>query len=360
MKDARVACWGASLIALFVCLLVGTLTSCSPPASLPPASPARDSEPEGVVDWGPGRGLTLWGVSGQFIYGVSREPNTLEVMKWENNTVTKHATVTLARSPLSLAMLQQDRYISYEGKDETWGFRVNSIKTGESIGGWLREKGWSFELSRSSHNGKHIAVWADNGSGIDNQIRVSMLSAKADKTEPVLTTRLKAGYIYRVAPSEDGAYIAFAGWDNGTMLVDVANKKVLWQQGLETDSRDVAFSPDSKILYAGGLTGCVFGMDVRDGAILTRWFATTTGKEVPGHRISTLSVSPDGRFVAAGTGPEGQVFLFSTKSGKLLRMLNHGGSTILITHFSADSKRLATVAVGKIKIWVMPEVGEDE
>jgi len=86
---------------------------------------------------------------------------------------------------------------------------------------------------------------------------------------------------------------------------------------------------------------------------VNRWFATPSGREESGRPIMTVSMSPDGRFVAAGTGPEGDVYLFFTSDGHR-RVLKHGGSTILMASFSPDSKRLASYAGGEIKIWKMP------
>ena len=76
--------------------------------------------------------------------------------------------------------------------------------------------------------------------------------------------------------------------------------------------------------------------------------------------ISKVAASPDGRFVAAGTGPMGLVYLWSAQSGKRLKVFGHGGSTILILSFSPDSKALASVASGMIKVWRLPENAEDD
>jgi len=124
-------------------------------------------------------------------------------------------------------------------------------------------------------------------------------------------------------------------------------------------TNDLAFAPDGKLVYAGGTEGCVHVMEAATGRVRDHWFATPTGKEEYGHRISTVNVSPDGRFAAAGTGPEGLVFLFSTAKGDLLRVLPHGGSTILAASFSPDSSRLATLAAGRLKIWRIPDVKKE-
>ena len=67
-------------------------------------------------------------------------------------------------------------------------------------------------------------------------------------------------------------------------------------------------------------------------------------------------MSPDGQWLAAGTGPEGHVYLWNTVSADSKpRLLPHGGTTILIVSFSPDSRHLASVAGGKIKVWKLDE-----
>jgi WD40 repeat protein len=55
--------------------------------------------------------------------------------------------------------------------------------------------------------------------------------------------------------------------------------------------------------------------------------------------------------VAAGTGTEGEAYLFDVTGKEKPRMLLHGLRTVEILSFSPDSKYLASVAGGKIKIW---------
>jgi WD40 repeat protein len=222
------------------------------------------------------------------------------------------------------------------------------------------------EVSRPSANGKHVvfwnSLWAPPNTPLAEACDVRFALIDRAKGAMDWVGRLKGRFgaddtIRTVVPSDDGRYIAVAGWDTRVAILDVAQKKVLWVGKSEDEAYAayVAFAPDNKLVYAGGTEGAVYGMEVKTGKIVSKWFASETGKEEYGHRISTISVSPDGRFVAAGTGPEGKVFVFSTKKGKLVKLLDHGGSTILITSFSPDSKRLGSVAAGRIKIWRMPE-----
>jgi WD40 repeat protein len=153
-------------------------------------------------------------------------------------------------------------------------------------------------------------------------------------------------------PSDDGAYVAVGGWARGVALVDVAARRELWTKVPGSNSvQYVAFSPDSRIVYAGGTEAAVYAMDVKTGNVLSKWYASKSGAEEYGHSITCLAVSPDGRWVAAATGPEGLVFIGSTATNKCVKILNHGMGTVFLVHFSPDSKALATFVPGTLKIW---------
>jgi WD40 repeat protein len=157
-----------------------------------------------------------------------------------------------------------------------------------------------------------------------------------------------------VLPSDDGAYIAVAGYGNKLAMVDVAAGKPLWDPQKPWDEASLycaAFSPDSKAIYVGGTSGAIRALDVQTGKEFGKWWASPTGKEEYGHRISCIAVSADGKWFAEGTGPQGLVFVGSTAESKLVATLNHGGSTIKLVQFSPDSKALATFGDGKVKTW---------
>ena len=159
--------------------------------------------------------------------------------------------------------------------------------------------------------------------------------------------------IHHVVPSDDGAYIGVAGWKNGVLMIDVTAQKVLWKikPDWEADANDLAFTPDGKLIYAGGTTGLVYGTRTETGEIVSQWWATLSGTSEYGHYIGALAVSRDGKFVAAGTVPNGLVFLFSTKDGHRYTLKHGRPIGIDLLSFSPDSTRLATYGAGEIKIW---------
>lgn len=330
-----------------------------------------DCLPERTIAWGSGEeGLESWGSGGDYLYAASVEPTTLDVWKWKSDAVQKSNRCRVAdKNWLSIAWMADGKFLIYAWEDDAWlaTIYVRDGSTGQTVRQFPKEKGWCVRLSRPSQDGKYVAAWAFpdvDGPRVVGlaQLRLGGIGPEAEKIEwgPTLSGPIGVENVSRAIPSDDGVHVAVAGWQHGAAVVNLREGKVLWQKRPQNEIclTDIALSPDNKLVYAGGGEGCVYGMKVQDGEIVSQWWASPTGKSEYGHRISTISVSPDGRFVAAGTGPEGQVYLFSTKDGKR-RILNHGGSTILITSFSPDSKRLASFAAGQIKIWKLPEEAEE-
>jgi WD40 repeat protein len=144
--------------------------------------------------------------------------------------------------------------------------------------------------------------------------------------------------------------------------------KVPWK-GVPLDGTvdDIAFTPDSKTLYAGGwrgsdsvgAAGCVWGIKVETGEIVSQWGTAQPRPEEYARTVTAVSVSPNGRYVAAGTVPTGLIFLYSTKDGQRRILGPRCPATIDFVGFSPDSKRLATYASGyvrsELKIWKLPE-----
>lgn len=168
-------------------------------------------------------------------------------------------------------------------------------------------------------------------------------------------------------------------------MVDVRNKRVLWtaipsdKASISNPERkvavpwkrilvdvikisDVAFVPDSKTIYlavsipsnsVAGTAARVWKMNTETGEIIGQWGDASPPEEYT-RFVSAVCVSPDGRFVAVGTGPDGTIWLLSTKDGQR-RILKHSKrSSVDIVSFSPDSSRLAAYAAtdaGSIEIW---------
>jgi WD40 repeat protein len=271
---------------------------------------------------------------------------------------------------VDLTLLSDERYVGKvppKGNTGEWDLVVRSLRDGNTVASWGPPRGWLFDRVGASSNGQYVGVVLDEDPvtplpdyNIDSQnLRIGLIGPKADKLDWVVNLSGPEGEaksVREVRPSDDGAYVAVAGWYYGAAVVDVRARKIMWASRPkdEVGMVTISFCPDNTVVYAGGGEGCVYGMATAGGKMVSRWFATASGRSEYGCRISTVAVSPDGRFVAAGTGPEGVAYVWERQTGKLLNVLNHGGSTILVTSFSPDSNALATFLPGTIKVWTMP------
>ncbi|MCD4823010.1 MAG: WD40 repeat domain-containing protein [Phycisphaerae bacterium] len=319
--------------------------------------------PEHVVAWvGQGGGFQYWRTSGEYVYGVSVSPVMLDVWKWDRGILKHYKKFQISQA--DVVWLSDDKYVSdvYVAGENSY-ISLTEVKTKKVLQKWLPPKGWYCSKTGGSSNGKYAALLFKEDSAYPPpghdweraRIKIGLIGPNSLELKWVGMVEGKdSGQNMRsIIPSNDGKFVAVAGWHNGVVVVDVAKKKTLWEKRPKqaVSLGYVIFAPDSEVLYTGGGEGCVYEMEVRTGKILSRWFASQSGKSEYGHRISAIAISPDGKYIAAGTGPEGLAYVFDRKTGKRVTTLNHGGSTILIVSFSPDSKSLATFAVGKIKIW---------
>jgi WD40 repeat protein len=96
--------------------------------------------------------------------------------------------------------------------------------------------------------------------------------------------------------------------------------------------RAIAFSPDSRRLFAGGEDGALHSISLDDG---TRWIAAGAAP----HGISTISVSPDGTRVFVG-GVRGS--LFDVASGKKIFQLEEHRQSIASSAYAPDGAHIIT------------------
>jgi WD40 repeat protein/tRNA A-37 threonylcarbamoyl transferase component Bud32 len=181
----------------------------------------------------------------------------------------------------------------------------------------------------------------------------------------LLTLPGQAGLGAGVAFSRDGKRLATAGfrtvkvWDSG------GGKELLSIRAHDYLVTGVAFSPDGRQLAtASGTPG---GAGRRPGGEVKTWDADT-GKalfrfaDLP-HCANSVAFSPNGKYLAAGTGnlafvarsQPGEVRVWDAANGK--EILNLKGHTFWVTSvaFSPDSSRLASGGADRaVRVWEVP------
>jgi WD40 repeat protein len=146
-----------------------------------------------------------------------------------------------------------------------------------------------------------------------------------------------------VAFSPDGRHLATGAFDHTIRLWDL-------------ESREASTAPARK---GGRIHSLHFSADGRTlvtlnlGTVVSRW-DVAANKERPGlpARFGPKAISPDGRILAMGTGPEGTVKLRETASGREVACLPSHDSLVLAVAFSYDGRLVASADLrGKVQLW---------
>jgi WD40 repeat protein len=252
------------------------------------------------------------------------------------------------------------------GQGNTY-FNLRDLHDGKEVRQWRRDHTLWIRLCSATRNGLYAPVWASWDSSApgrvweESEARIGLWNQETNEPGWIATLHVKQPsmelLIREVTASEDGRYLAVAGWKHGVAMIDAVGRKVLWENRPEDEvwTEQVVFSPTSPVVYASGGVGCVHVMDVKTGKVLDQWWITPPGDGGSPRRVTAMAMAPDGRWLAAGTGPEGLVCLIALPTGKRYFM-SHPDSPILIASFSPDSQRLATVGSGTLKLWRVASV----
>lgn len=180
---------------------------------------------------------------------------------------------------------------------------------------------------RGNASGSHAAVWLVEDTSLTgnfNAPRLKIGLIEGTSGQCTWLAELHADtpsgtHIEEAIVSDDGMHVAVGGWKHGVAYIDAKERKVLWERrpkgatGLET----VAFAPGNEFIYAGDFAdGIVFRCRIT-GDNPDEKFEEVCKVE-QWHKITSLAVSPDGKLLAVGTGPSGDVFVFSTKNGQMV------------------------------------------
>lgn len=198
-----------------------------------------------------------------------------------------------------------------------------------------------------------------------NQWSVLLMNFESNEVIRFPKLTIRADLFRTVAVSNDGGRIAVLPVNNGVMVIDAKKQEVLWSERPPSAISTTygVFSQDGKVIYATGSSGKLFCIDAETGALLWECAVNENPQARRGHRATAIFGSPNGKYVAVGTGPIGLVFLMDSETSEVIKVYNHGHSHGLLSisalSFSPDSSRLASLAGGLVKTWdVEPRVEE--
>ena len=337
---------------MYLCLSVSCL-SCDSRDQSPPGS--SGSAPEVVVRSEDSYlGLSA-GTSGDSLYASSEDFKHLFVWRWHDGLPKKVAGCDIPES-LPAVFAGDGMCVFQPITGESFRVIMQEAGTNRTLMEVPLDEGWYCRVMRASRNGRFVGLsLGEDVPHTDHaQVRLGLVSvadAKVSWFPTLVSPDDVGGSIWFLVPSDDGKYLA-AVWRGEVVLADMGSGTVAWQVAPkeEAGTADVAFSPDGKTLYCGGTRGCVYVMETATGKVLRRWFASDSGASEYGHGIEHLAVSPDGRFVAAGTVPKGKVYLCDTQKDDKITILETKGYVFALT-FSPDSASLAAVTDRTIRVW---------
>lgn len=216
-------------------------------------------------------------------------------------------------------------------------------------------------ISTASHKGLNRTALSRDGQRFatvgtsDKTVRVWDATTGKELSFSPLTGQRKADYVFSVAFSPDGRWIA-SGLDKTVRVWDARTGKECSFSpltGHRTNVSAVAFSPDARRLASVSWDGTLLVWDATSGGVAYRLNSH-------GAMVFGLEFSPDGtQLVSAGLDGIVNVWDTTTSQDALLTLRGHAGGLSCVA-FSPDGTCIATAGFdGMVKLWHVTRVREE-
>jgi WD40 repeat protein len=233
-----------------------------------------------------------------------------------------------------LALGNADKTIiiwNVKGEVKNWRYLINLEKHSSSI-----------ESVNFSHDSNYLV----SGSS-DNTVIIW----KVENWKCIMRLKASNFCIESVSFSPDGKYLAAGSSDDTIKIWCVDWSKNEWKYRVLVKHKyhvhSVAFSPDSKCLVSGGGQNEVKIWDMENN-ICTKTLNGNDSECI----FYSVSYSPDGKYLAAGSSDNNTVKIWDVRSWEILASLEGNTDEVISISFSPNGKYLATRSCTNIvKIW---------
>ena len=199
----------------------------------------------------------------------------------------------------------------------------------------------------------NLRKWDPETGSMNTSLVIKKYLIHENRLEDVcVVTAPSAGSLESAKLLDDGKRIALFGWGHVLRILDMEIGQIIQeipiQQTVSFIMGDI--SPDGLLAYGGGAVNKIGKFDVKTGKILKTAYVSPTGANLHGYRPTMIRLSPDGKWLAVGTGPAGDTYLYQTENLLLEKTFKHH-TTVSAISFSPDSSHIAVEAGGIIRIW---------